>query len=134
MPQKTSSCLRGYTQCPSRVDDFENLQTGTRPSHSKSIKSISPVGKGFARRNGLICPPSGERGSSLFLDHVFFDHARYHPSPSLSSRYFCVYSKIKSKQALLQAFNSRCGSGGVPVPTLEPGKDISAKVLGQLLW
>ena len=49
------------------VDDFEKGLMG--PSHSRSIRVL---GKGFARRNGLSCPPSGELGCSLHTYHVVY--------------------------------------------------------------
>ena len=101
-PSRSSACAavctsripHGYfwdARSSARGDKSEtlNLRINTRPSHSRSI---SLVGKRSARKNALICPPSGERGSSLFFHLV-----GYHPPPSLNSPVFraCI---LKSSQ------------------------------------
>ena len=112
--------LRGCTQCPSELDDFQNRRTSTRPSHSTSI---SPVEKGFCSKKRVDLPTQRRTGKHFVLQ------SRRIPPPTLSGfKIFLRPIENQLKTGRLQAFDSTCALGGVPVPTLGSRKDISEKV------
>ena len=111
------SPFRGCTQCPSELDDFQNRRTSTRPSHSTSI---SPVEKGFCSKKRVDLPTQRRTGK-----HFVLQSRRI---PLSGFKFFLRPIENQLKTGRLQAFDSTCALGGVPVPTLGSRKDISEKV------